>query len=79
MRRAPGQALERALQDAGVKTANNGLQFSLRDQGAGRHDQPALFADSARAIIRDDNLDTEIIALVYRSLTGNRAGVDIRV
>jgi flagellar hook-length control protein FliK len=76
--RRDAQQLERALQDAGVKTANNGLQFSLRDQGAGRHDQPA-FTDSARVIVRDDNLDTDIIAPVYRSLPGNRAGVDIRV
>jgi flagellar hook-length control protein FliK len=76
--RRDSQALERALQDAGVKTSSNGLQFSLRDHTAGRHDQPAL-ADSARVIVRDDNLDTEIIAPVYRSFSGNRAGVDIRV
>ena len=76
--RRDAQALERALQDAGVKTSSNGLQFSLRDQSAGRHDQPAL-ADSARVFVRDDNLDADTIAPVYRSLTGNRAGVDIRV
>jgi chemotaxis protein MotD len=76
--RRDAQALERALQDAGIKTANNGLQFSLRDHGAGRHDQPAL-ADSARVIVRDGNLDTEIIAPIYRPFSGNRAGVDIRV
>lgn len=76
--RRDAQQLERALQDAGVKTANNGLQFSLRDQNTGRHDQPAL-ADSAHVIVRDDNLDTDTIAPIYRSFTGNRAGVDIRV
>ena len=34
--RRDASGLERALQDAGLKTADNGLQFSLRDQTMGR-------------------------------------------
>ena len=38
--RRDAHQLERALQDAGLKTSDNGLQFSLRDQSfAGRNDQ----------------------------------------
>lgn len=79
MLRRDAQALERALQDAGVKTSSNGLQFSLRDHGAGQHNLPAQFADTARVVVHDDALDTEIINAVYRPPSGNRAGVDIRV
>jgi flagellar hook-length control protein FliK len=75
--RRDAQSLERALQDAGVRTSSNGLQFSLRDQG--QQNMPTPFTDSARVIVRDDALDTEITAPVYRSLSGNRAGLDIRV
>ena len=37
--RSDASALQRALQDAGLKTTDNGLQFSLRDQG-GEQQQP---------------------------------------
>ena len=33
--RRDSTGLERALSDAGLKTGDNGLQFSLRDQNAG--------------------------------------------
>jgi hypothetical protein len=79
MLRRDASSLVRALQDAGVKTSKKGLQFSLRDQGFGRNDQPVPMHDSARIVVRDQNLDTEIVAPVYRTLTGMRAGVDIRV
>jgi flagellar hook-length control protein FliK len=35
--RRESTALERALNDAGLKTGNDGLQFSLRDQGSDNH------------------------------------------
>lgn len=37
--RRDSTALERALNDAGLKTSNDGLQFSLRDQGANADQQ----------------------------------------
>ena len=40
--RRDAHQLERALQDAGLKTSDNGMQFSLRDQAfADRHDGAA--------------------------------------
>jgi chemotaxis protein MotD len=77
MLRRDAQSLERALQDAGVKTSSNGLQFSLRDNG--QQNTPAPFTDTAHVVVRDDALDTDIIAPVYRPPAGNRAGLDIRV
>ncbi len=72
--------LERALQDAGLKTADNGLQFSLRDQGFNRNDQAASLPDSARLIARDDTLPAIFEATPrYRRPTGSAGGVDIRV
>jgi hypothetical protein len=50
----------------------------LRDQGAGQQ-QAQQFTNSAHVVVRDDMLDTEITAPVYRSLSGARAGIDIRV
>jgi flagellar hook-length control protein FliK len=78
MLRRDAQSLERALNDAGVKTSSSGLQFSLRDQGQ-QQNTLAQFADTARVVVRDNALDTEITAPVYRPLAGNRAGLDIRV
>ncbi len=39
--RRDAQQLERALQQAGLKTSDNALQFSLRDQNAGRDEKPS--------------------------------------
>jgi chemotaxis protein MotD len=67
--------LERALEQAGLRTADNGLQFSLRDQsftgrdGTGR--QPA-----ARLVIPDNELSS--VAAAYSRLP-RLGGVDIRV
>src|SRR5438093_13769997 len=36
--RRDAAGLERALQDAGLKTGDNAMQFSLRDQGLARQD-----------------------------------------
>jgi flagellar hook-length control protein FliK len=77
--RRDASALERALQDAGLKTANNGLQFSLRDHGFGRHHAPLPIADHAQLVVSDEHLAAETIVPVYRGLPGKRAGIDIRV
>ena len=44
--RRDAQQLERALQDAGLKTSDNGLQFSLRDQDS----RPAATTTTARGV-----------------------------
>jgi chemotaxis protein MotD len=78
LRRDAG-GLERALQDAGLKTSDNGLQFSLRDQTM----QQQAFRqsrDTAEVIVRDDALPpVETMQRGYRSLSGARGGVDISV
>jgi flagellar hook-length control protein FliK len=77
--RRDAPALERALQDAGMKTANNGLQFSLRDHGFGRQQPMPQMHDSARLVVRDASLDADMITPAYRPVSALRAGVDIRV
>jgi flagellar hook-length control protein FliK len=76
--------LERALQDAGLKTSGDGLQFSLRDQGAGAQNQNQSFQDnssarSARVIIPIDDVTPVDTARNYGRLYGLNGGLDIRV
>jgi chemotaxis protein MotD len=77
--------LERALQDAGLKTGGDGLQFSLRDQGAGAQSQNFQdngangAARSARVIIPTDDVPPIDTARNYGRLYGLNGGLDIRV
>jgi hypothetical protein len=76
--------LERSLQQAGLKTADNALQFSLRDQGGfgGQNPNPSHGspAGAARVIIPDRELPAvETTMAAYNRITGTRAGIDIRV
>jgi len=51
--RRDADGLERALQDAGLKTTENGLQFSLRDQSLNQ--QPANRSpDAAQLVVQDE-------------------------
>jgi flagellar hook-length control protein FliK len=69
--------LERALEQAGLKTADNGLQFSLRDQSfAGREDSGRQ--TPSRVIIPDAEAAPTEMAQSYGRLPGP-GGVDIRV
>jgi flagellar hook-length control protein FliK len=79
--RRDAAGLERALQDAGLKTADNGLQFSLRDQGFTPNDrQAASVPDSTRLIVQDDaSPSIDPIQSGYRRQTGSGSGIDIRV
>ncbi len=74
MRRDAPQ-LERALQQAGLKTSDEPMQFSLRDQGggaAGGHDAPSRASDSGS----DDGPAEDIVrpARIIRA-----GGLDIRI
>jgi flagellar hook-length control protein FliK len=77
-REAP--SLERALQDAGLKTADSGLQFSLRHQNSSQqnqsHEPPP---NSARLVLPDEASATAETRRHYGRLAGLRGGVDIRV
>lgn len=73
--------LQRALEDAGLKTGDNGLQFSLRDQSSSQgRDDGNSGRNSQRLIIsEDDTVPTEIAGRSYGRMLGASRGVDIRV
>jgi flagellar hook-length control protein FliK len=76
--RRDAAGLERALQDAGLKTANNGLQFSLRDQSMNEQ-QAGTSPDAAILVATDESLPSnDVIPQRYR-LAGQGGGLDIRV
>ena len=76
--RRDAAGLERALQDAGLKTANNGLQFSLRDQSMNEQ-QKGTSPGAAVMVASDESLPSiDIIPQRYR-LAGQGGGLDIRV
>ena len=77
--RRDAHQLERALQDAGLKTSDNGLQFSLRDQAfAGRDDRNG--SDGARIVIADPELPAaEAAPTAYGLTLRGGSGIDIRV
>jgi flagellar hook-length control protein FliK len=77
--RRDAAGLERALQDAGLKTADNGLQFSLRDQSTSQQ-QPNGGSDVAQIIVQDEMLPSaDAIPQNYGRLLGQGGGLDIRV
>ena len=77
LRRDAGE-LERALQQAGLKTSDNGLQFTLRDQAfAGRDDERAPHA--ARLIVPADGDALESGQRGYGRMLRLGGGIDIRV
>jgi flagellar hook-length control protein FliK len=72
--------LQRALQNAGLKTADNGLQFSLRDQSGGGQQQQNAPAPVPQPVKENETLKPiETIPANYASLARLRGGLDIRV
>ena len=69
--------LQRALDDAGLKTANNGLQFSLRDQNQQQQQQQQANAATVRLTLHDPALSALDPALTRYS--AHSGGLDIRV
>jgi flagellar hook-length control protein FliK len=82
MLRQDAPQLQRALDDAGLKTGNNGLQFSLRDQSSsGQNNNGSNSGGNAHRLIVSDE-DTTPAAIAGRSYgrsLGSSSGVDIRV
>jgi flagellar hook-length control protein FliK len=77
--RRDSSGLERALQDAGLKTGDNGMQFSLRDQSNGQQ-QSNGGAHAARLVVADDTLPAvEGPHNGYLRLAGQGSGIDIHV
>ena len=71
--------LERALQDAGLKTSDNSLQFSLRDQQANQQQRNGG-GESAHVVIEDEQLAAiEPAQRNYARYNAATGGLDIRV
>jgi flagellar hook-length control protein FliK len=75
--RRDAPSLERALQDAGLKTSDQSLQFSLRDQTARHHDGDTP-TQPAQLVLTDDEMPDSLPRGYGRPLTAHGA-VDIRV
>jgi flagellar hook-length control protein FliK len=70
--------LQRALQQAGLKTSDNTLEFSLRQQAFGRDDAPPQGA--AQIVVPDDDpAPLEAMRQGYARLLGLGGGLDITV
>ncbi|MCF8476840.1 MAG: flagellar hook-length control protein FliK [Pseudolabrys sp.] len=71
--------LERALQDAGLKTSGDSLQFSLRDQSADQQ-QNNGGGNSAHLVVEDESAGTvETASRNYSAYGTHATGLDIRV
>jgi flagellar hook-length control protein FliK len=77
--RRDAPALERALQQAGLKTSDNGLQFSLRDHSFSQHNEGRESHAMARLVVPDEKLVSAETQRHYGRLNGLGSGVDIRV
>jgi flagellar hook-length control protein FliK len=78
--RRDSTGLERALQDAGLKTAGDGLQFSLRDQSFNGRQSGDERSNASPVVAIDDTLPTaEAVSSGYTRYAGRIGGVDIRV
>jgi flagellar hook-length control protein FliK len=77
--RRDAAGLERALHDAGLKTADNGLQFSLRDQSA--QDGQDTGTSGGHSIVIEDDLPgpADVMQTANARLAQSRGGLDIRV
>jgi flagellar hook-length control protein FliK len=71
-------SLERALQQAGLKTSDQGLDFSLRQHAFAERDAPAQ--TNSRVIVSDDDTaPLEALRQGYGRRFGLGGGLDIRV
>jgi chemotaxis protein MotD len=80
LRRDAGD-LQRALQEAGLKTADNGLQFTLRDQSfAGRDTSYTPASTAPRAAPESDSAPPDpSLPAAYNRFVRAGSGIDIRV
>jgi flagellar hook-length control protein FliK len=81
MLRQDAPQLQRALDDAGFKSGDGGLQFSLRDQSSsGRNNGNETSRNTQQLMISDDDAIPPVVAgRSYGRLLGSSSGVDIRV
>jgi flagellar hook-length control protein FliK len=81
MLRQDAPQLQRALDDAGLKTGDGGLQFSLRDQSSsGQNNGNETSRNAQRLVISDETtLPASVAGRSYGRMLGSSSGVDIRV
>jgi chemotaxis protein MotD len=82
MLRNDAPQLQRALDDAGLKTSDGGLQFSLRDQSSGQNNNNSD-EQSPRyqrlSIGEEEIAPAAVVGRSYGRMLGAAGGVDIRV
>jgi flagellar hook-length control protein FliK len=73
--------LRQALDDAGLKTGNSGLQFSLRDQSSsGQNNGNQTGGNAQRLVVsEDDTVPVAVAGRSYGRTLNSNGGVDIRV
>jgi flagellar hook-length control protein FliK len=73
--------LRQALDDAGLKTGNGGLQFSLRDHSSsGQNNGNQSGANAQRLVIsEDETVPAAVAGRSYGRMLNSNGGVDIRV
>jgi hypothetical protein len=81
MLRQDAPQLQRALDNAGFKTGDGGLQFSLRDQSSsGQNAGDQTGRNAQRLVIsEDDSIPASVAGRTYGRMLGSGGGVDIRV
>ena len=81
MLRQDAPQLQRALDNAGFRTGDGGLQFSLRDQSSsGQNTGDDTGRNAQRLIIsEDDSIPAAVAGRTYGRMSGSGSGVDIRV
>jgi hypothetical protein len=81
MLRQDAPQLQRALDDAGFKTGDSGLQFSLRDQSSsGQNNGNDTGRNAHRLVIsNEDTIPAVVAGQTYGRMLGSSSGVDIRV
>jgi len=81
MLRQDAPQLQQALDDAGFKTGDGGLQFSLRDQSSsGQNSGNETGRNAQRLVISDeDPIPAAVAGRTYGRTLGSSSGVDIRV
>ncbi len=80
MLRQDAPQLQRALEDAGLKTGESSLQFSLRDQSSGNQNRGDAERQPHRLVIGDAGVTPLAAAnTTYMHAAGASRGLDIRV
>jgi chemotaxis protein MotD len=82
MLRQDAPQLQRALEQAGLKTSDSGLQFSLRDQSQGQQQNSSENSgrNAQRLVIHEDESVPAIAAgRGYGRMLGSSSGVDISI